>query len=211
MAPAFWAPWSPCWTRGRRSSQVWVVSNVRPFLTFAGGPDLVDAVNLTGVQRFHATVATTMPAMVDPTTGTTFLDRDQDGQQQGIGMPVTVRQMKVSMPAMIEMRMLPRTLTSIGRWAWEQRRSNGDDQAKHGPAATGDPSASHLLSTSIEGEPARPGERVGRPAASHRLNPARFHRPVTCRPSGVTRRVHCRGCPGRSRRQGGAAVSVCSA
>src|SRR6202165_5541299 len=40
--------------RWAKSSLFWVVSNFRPFLKFTGRPDLVDAVNLAGVKRFHA-------------------------------------------------------------------------------------------------------------------------------------------------------------
>ena len=40
--------------RWARSSLFWVVSNFRPFLTFTGRTDLVDAVNLAGVKRSHA-------------------------------------------------------------------------------------------------------------------------------------------------------------
>ena len=39
--------------RWAKSSLFWVVSNFRPFLKFTGRTDLVDAVNLAGVKRFH--------------------------------------------------------------------------------------------------------------------------------------------------------------
>jgi integrase len=39
--------------RWAASSLFWVVSNFRPFLTFTGRTDLVDAVNLAGVKRSH--------------------------------------------------------------------------------------------------------------------------------------------------------------
>ena len=42
--------------RWAKSSLFWVVSNFRPFLKFTGRPDLVDAVNLAGVKRFHAII-----------------------------------------------------------------------------------------------------------------------------------------------------------
>ena len=42
--------------RWAKSSLCWVVSNFRPFLKFTGRPDLVDALNLAGVKRFHAIV-----------------------------------------------------------------------------------------------------------------------------------------------------------
>ena len=42
--------------RWARSSLFWVVSNVRPFLTFAGRTDLVDAARLAGVKRSHPTL-----------------------------------------------------------------------------------------------------------------------------------------------------------
>jgi integrase len=42
--------------RWAKSSMFWVVSNFRPFLKFTGRPDLVDAVNLAGVKRFHAII-----------------------------------------------------------------------------------------------------------------------------------------------------------
>lgn len=44
---------SPRWAR---TSLFWVVSNFRPFLTFMGRADLIDAVNLTGVKRSHPIV-----------------------------------------------------------------------------------------------------------------------------------------------------------
>jgi integrase len=44
--------------RWATSSLFWVVSNFRPFLTFTGRADLVDAVRLAGVKRFHAIVPT---------------------------------------------------------------------------------------------------------------------------------------------------------
>ena len=40
--------------RWARSSLFWLVSNLRPFLNFTGRADLVNAVNLAGVKRFHA-------------------------------------------------------------------------------------------------------------------------------------------------------------
>src|SRR5690349_19097647 len=43
--------------RWAKSSLFWVVSNFRPFLTFIGRPDLVDAANLAGVKRSHAIIA----------------------------------------------------------------------------------------------------------------------------------------------------------
>jgi integrase len=42
--------------RWAKSSLFWVVSNLRPFLKFTGRSDLVDAVNLAGVKRFHAII-----------------------------------------------------------------------------------------------------------------------------------------------------------
>jgi integrase len=42
--------------RWAKSSLFWVVSNLRPFLTFTGRPDLVDAANLAGVKRSHAII-----------------------------------------------------------------------------------------------------------------------------------------------------------
>ena len=42
--------------RWAKSSLFWVMSNFRPFLKFTGRPDLVDAVNLAGVKRFHAII-----------------------------------------------------------------------------------------------------------------------------------------------------------
>ncbi|MGH3603227.1 MAG: site-specific integrase [Pseudonocardiaceae bacterium] len=42
--------------RWATSSLFWVVSNFRPFLTFTGRTDLVDAVRLAGVKRSHAIV-----------------------------------------------------------------------------------------------------------------------------------------------------------
>jgi integrase len=42
--------------RWARSSLFWVVSNFRPFLTFTGRTDLVDALNLAGSKRFHAII-----------------------------------------------------------------------------------------------------------------------------------------------------------
>ena len=43
-------------SRWAKSSLFWVVSNFRPFLKFTGRADLVDAVNLAGVKRFHAII-----------------------------------------------------------------------------------------------------------------------------------------------------------
>jgi integrase len=43
--------------RWAKSSLFWVVSNFRPFLTFTGRADLVDALRLAGVRRSHAIVA----------------------------------------------------------------------------------------------------------------------------------------------------------
>ena len=42
--------------RWARSSLFWVVSNFRPFLKFTGRADLVNALNLAGIKRFHAIV-----------------------------------------------------------------------------------------------------------------------------------------------------------
>src|SRR5271163_732438 len=42
--------------RWAKSSLFWVVSNFRPFLKFTGRTDLVNALNLAGVKRFHAIV-----------------------------------------------------------------------------------------------------------------------------------------------------------
>ncbi|MGB8505326.1 tyrosine-type recombinase/integrase [Mycobacterium sp.] len=42
--------------RWAKSSLLWVVSNFRPVLKFTGRPDLVAAVNLAGVKRFHAII-----------------------------------------------------------------------------------------------------------------------------------------------------------
>nr|WP_325503491.1 tyrosine-type recombinase/integrase [Mycobacterium sp.] len=42
--------------RWAKSSLFWVVSNFRPFLKFTGRRELVDAVNLAGVKRFHAII-----------------------------------------------------------------------------------------------------------------------------------------------------------
>jgi integrase len=50
---AFLASLSPRWAR---TSLFWVVSNFRPFLVFTGRADLVDAVNLAGVKRYHPLV-----------------------------------------------------------------------------------------------------------------------------------------------------------
>ena len=50
---AFLASLSPKWAT---TSLFWVVSNFRPFLTFTGRGDLVDAVNLAGVRRSHPIV-----------------------------------------------------------------------------------------------------------------------------------------------------------
>ncbi|MHB2027858.1 MAG: tyrosine-type recombinase/integrase [Acidimicrobiales bacterium] len=49
----FLASLSPKWAT---TSLFWVVSNFRPFLTFTGRGDLVDAVNLAGVRRSHPIV-----------------------------------------------------------------------------------------------------------------------------------------------------------
>jgi integrase len=43
--------------RWAKSSLFWVVSNFRPFLTFTGRRDLVDAANLAGVKRSHAIIS----------------------------------------------------------------------------------------------------------------------------------------------------------
>jgi integrase len=48
---AFVESLSPRWAT---SSLFWVMSNFRPFFTFTGRTDLVDAVNLAGVRRSHA-------------------------------------------------------------------------------------------------------------------------------------------------------------
>lgn len=50
---AFLESLSPRWAK---SSLFWVVSNFRPFLKYAGRPDLVDAVNLAGVKRSQGIV-----------------------------------------------------------------------------------------------------------------------------------------------------------
>ena len=42
--------------RWATSSLFWVVSNFRPFLTFTGRTDLVDAARLAGVKRSHPTL-----------------------------------------------------------------------------------------------------------------------------------------------------------
>ena len=42
--------------RWARSSLFWVVSNFRPFLKFTDRTDLVNALNLAGIKRFHAMV-----------------------------------------------------------------------------------------------------------------------------------------------------------
>ena len=42
--------------RWAKSSLFWVVSNFRPFLKFTGRTDLVNALNLAGIKRFHAIV-----------------------------------------------------------------------------------------------------------------------------------------------------------
>jgi hypothetical protein len=42
--------------RSAKSSLFWVVPNIRPFLKFTGRNDLVDALNLAGIKRFHAMV-----------------------------------------------------------------------------------------------------------------------------------------------------------
>ena len=42
--------------RWARSSLFWVVSNFRPFLKFTGRTDLVNALTLAGIKRFHAIV-----------------------------------------------------------------------------------------------------------------------------------------------------------
>ncbi len=47
--------------RWARSSLFWVVSNFRPFLKFTGRTDLVNALTLAGIKRFHAIV----PALGD--------------------------------------------------------------------------------------------------------------------------------------------------
>lgn len=47
--------------RWAKSSLFWVVSNFRPFLKFTGRTDLVNALNLAGVKRFHAII----PALDD--------------------------------------------------------------------------------------------------------------------------------------------------
>jgi integrase len=44
--------------RWARSSLFWVVSNLRPFLKFIDRTDLVNALNLAGVKRFHAIIPT---------------------------------------------------------------------------------------------------------------------------------------------------------
>lgn len=44
--------------RWARSSLFWVVSNFRPFLTFTGRTDLVDAAALAGIKRSHPIMAT---------------------------------------------------------------------------------------------------------------------------------------------------------
>jgi len=40
------------------TSLFWLISNFRPFLAFAGRPDLVDAVRMAGIRRSHAIVPT---------------------------------------------------------------------------------------------------------------------------------------------------------
>ncbi|WP_205529672.1 hypothetical protein [Mycobacterium shigaense] len=42
--------------RWAKSSLFWVVSNFRPFLKFTGRTDLVHALNLAGIKRFHVIV-----------------------------------------------------------------------------------------------------------------------------------------------------------
>ncbi len=55
---AFVESLSPRWAT---SSLFWVMSNFRPFFTFTGRTDLVDAVNLAGVRRSH----TVLPVLGD--------------------------------------------------------------------------------------------------------------------------------------------------
>ena len=56
MAPVCWRFWNPLLDRWAKSSLFWVVSNFRPFLKFTGRTDLVNALNLAGIKRFHAIV-----------------------------------------------------------------------------------------------------------------------------------------------------------
>lgn len=51
--------------RWAKSSLFWLVSNFRPFLTFTGRVDLVDAVNLAGVKRSHTIIPTLSDEEVD--------------------------------------------------------------------------------------------------------------------------------------------------
>lgn len=50
----FLASLSPKWAK---ASLFWVVANFRPFLAFAGRPDLVEAANMAGARRSHPIVA----------------------------------------------------------------------------------------------------------------------------------------------------------
>ena len=59
---AFVESLSPKWAT---SSLFWVMSNFRPFFTFIGRTDLVDAVNLAGVRRSH----TVLPVLSDDDEG----------------------------------------------------------------------------------------------------------------------------------------------
>ena len=54
MAPACWRFWNRSSDRWATSSLFWVVSNFRPFLTFTGRTDLLEAAGLAGVKRCHA-------------------------------------------------------------------------------------------------------------------------------------------------------------
>ena len=55
--------------RWARSSLFWLVSNFRPFLTFTGRTDLVDAAGLAGIKRSHAIV----PMLSDQDQGLVLL------------------------------------------------------------------------------------------------------------------------------------------
>jgi integrase len=177
--------------RWARSSLFWVVSNFRPFLKFTDRTDLVSALNLVGVKRFHAIVPTLDDAderlVVHACASGVISARDAAitllalstglracdivalrlGDVDWRGLTIGIVQQKTGSPLTLP---LPALLVSkLAAYVLDERPRSGDD---------------HLFLRRKA-----PHTRLGDHATVHRVTVETFRKAGVCEPKAGTRRL----------------------
>jgi integrase len=177
--------------RWAKSSLFWVVSNFRPFLKFTDRTDLVNALNMAGVKRFHAIIPTLNDAdgqlvvracasgvvsardaaitLLALTTGLRACDIvalrlgdvDWRGHTIGLVQQKTGNPLTLPVPALL--------VSKLASYVLDERPSSGDD---------------HLFLRMKA-----PHTRLGDHATVHRVTVTTFRKAGVCEPKAGTRRL----------------------